>query len=232
MKRSGRRSAGRRPARGLRTRAALLLFACLGYPGIALAGAGEIAFLAGSATNTKFGRLVPLFSTAELPTLNIVFEPRDPLWTLSLAYPLGRRIELQATASLVNGAIIYDANSDMTGDPQRKMKIAEAAKWSFGGSLLYRFGRSRVSPYLAVGGGATALKIEGAGRRARPFVEFGVGLKTRLSRRFQLVLDIRREISFFRFFEDFRLAYILNYRFDSRNLQMGWKASLGLAFRL
>jgi len=208
----------------------LLLF--LWNAGLGFSGQVEVSFLAGFSTNLRFGRLVPLSNTADVPDVKILLQPESPEWSLRFGYGLGRHFGLEAAASRTEAGIVHDVGIGLAGIPLGKTKVADASAWSFGGSLLFDFGWNRASPYLVLGGGATTLKVKDAGTKSRPYLEFGAGLKTRLSRRFRLVLDIRPQVTFFRFFEDFRFAYILIYRLESRNVQTSLKARLGLAFLL
>ena len=171
----------------------------------------SLTLLAGTSTSLSFGRLEPLPSTADVPDVTILLEPKDTEWGVRLGYALGRSFEIQGTATRVRAGIYHDVGIGLAGIPLGKTKIADASLWSVSGSLVYNLGGARLSPYLALGAGAARLDIEGAGAKTRPLVEFGAGAKVPLLRRFRAVLDVRDVVTFFRYFEDFRFAYPLIY---------------------
>jgi len=210
----------------------LVLLSVVCGAGPAPARAAEFSLFTGFSTNLFLGRLVPLSSTADVPGIRILLRPESPDWAVHAGLPLGRRFTLQATVGRTGAGIVHDVGIGLAGIPLGKSKVAEADFRSFTGSLLYDFGGAKLSPYLVLGAGAATLKISEAGTKTRPLVEFGAGLKTRLSRRVRLVLDVRPALTFFRFFEDFRFAYILIYRLEARNVQTHFKARLGLAYLL
>jgi hypothetical protein len=179
---------------------------------------------------TQLGRLIPLSNTADVPGVEILLEPKSPEGGLSLGYRLGRRLELRAGASASRAGIIEDVGIGFAGIPLGKFEVSRAAAWSLSGGLVYYFGRRRLAPYFALGAGALMLATKKIGAKTRPLVEFGAGLNARLSRRLQAVFDVRDTVTFFRYFEDFRIATILIYRTESQKTQHRLGARLGLRY--
>jgi len=194
------------------------------------AGRFSVCASVGTTRSASLGRLVPLANTADVPGVDILLEPKSPEVGFSLGYRLTRRLEIQAGALASRAGIIEDVGIGFAGIPLGKFEVSRAAAWSLGGGLVYHFGRRRLSPYVALGAGALTLDTKKIGAKTRPLVEFGAGLNARLSRRLQAVLDVRDTVTFFRYFEDFRIATILIYRTESQNTQHRLGARLGLRY--
>jgi hypothetical protein len=215
------------------------LLAVLGGAGLRPALAQEIGpfrrplaftLLAGTSTSLRFGSLVPLPLTADVPDISILLEPKTTEWGVRLGCYLTRRVEIQGTVTRLRAGIVHHVGIGLAGIPLGKTEVAGASTWSLSGGLAYYLGGMRLSPYLALGAGAANLDIEGAGAKTRLLFEFGAGAKVPLWRRFRAVLDVRDVVTFFRYFEDFRFAYPLIYRFEGRDVQHSLKARLGLEF--
>ncbi|MBM3310587.1 MAG: hypothetical protein FJY80_03655 [Candidatus Aminicenantes bacterium] len=192
----------------------------------------SLALTAGFSTNLYLGRLVPLAGTADVPDVRISLESGSPAGGVEFGCALGRRFELLAAASYGRAGVFHDIGIGLAGIPLGKSKFADAEAWTFGGGLRFSLGGTKISPLLFLSGGAAAVHVRGSGTKARPYFECGAGLKARLSRRLRLVFEAGPVVTFFRYFEDFRFAYILIYRPEFHNVQTSLKARLGLAFLL
>ena len=67
------------------------------------------------------------------------------------------------------------------------------------------------------------------GSKTRPAVEIGAGVRARLSNRLKAVFEVRDAVTFFRYFEDFRVAYIMIYTAETSGIQHRLGARLGLS---
>ncbi len=177
----------------------------------------------------RLGSLVPLANTADVPGVKIGLERRGPEAGLWLGRRLGRGFEIQAGASRGRAGIYEDVGIGFSGIPLGKSLVAYAVIWAVGARLLYGFGAGAFEPYVAAGFGITTLDAGELGSKARPAVEIGAGIRTRLTSRLKAVLEIRDVVTFFRTFEDFRVAYIMIYTAETAGVQHRPGARLGLS---
>jgi hypothetical protein len=221
------------PNKFARVIAAILL--CLGsspllagetWPG----GRFSITPWVGALQSARLGSLVPLPQTADVPGINILWEPDGPEGGLLLGYRLTRRLEIQVGASAGRTALIDDIGIGLAGIPLGKKKVSNAASRTLGMRLLYGFGDGLVQPYLAAGFGIAALDAGEFGSRTRPTLDFGAGLKFRPVEHFQAVLDVRDMVSFFRYFEDLRIIYPMIYTTKTEGVQQRLSVRLGLGY--
>ncbi len=183
---------------------------------------------AGYAGAVRLGELRPLPGTADVPDIKVLLEPSGPDMELSIGYHFNRRLEFRLAAGATPSRIIDDVGIGFAGVPLGRFEVTDATLWTLGARLLYDFGGGRISPYLAGGIGIAVLDTREIGSKARPSLEFAAGAKVRLSPRLGVDLEIRDAVSFFRYFEDFGVAFIMIYTADQRSVQhrLGARASL------
>jgi hypothetical protein len=216
---------------------ALALAAILGFA-LAPLRAGEIADAGrwtltptfGFSLAARLGSLIPLANTADVPGVETSLEPTSPDAGLWLGYRLGTRFEIQAGASTGRASIFDDVGIGFAGIPLGKFLVAHTDVWSVGTRLLYGFSAGSFEPYFAAGFGITTMNAGEIGSKTRPAIEFGAGLKARLADRLRAVFEIRDTVTFFRYFEDFRIAYIMIYTAETAGVQHRLGARLGLEF--
>ena len=174
------------------------------------------------------GKLLPLPQTADVPDVKVLLESAGPELCFSLGYEFSPRMEAQIIAGTTPVRVIDDIGIGFAGVPLGKKTVAEASLWTFGLRILYGFGEGKLSPYLAAGFGASILDTRNIGTKTRPTVDLAVGVKIRISDQLRADLEVRDAISFFRYFEDFEIAYVAIYTADSQNVQhrLGARATL------
>jgi opacity protein-like surface antigen len=177
----------------------------------------------------RLGSLVPLPNTADVPGVEFSLERRGPEAGLWLGYRLGRGFEIQAGASRGRSGIYEDVGIGFAGIPLGKSLFAHAVVWTAGARLLYVFGAGAFEPYVAAGFGVTTMDTGELGSKTRPAVEIGAGVRARLTNRLKAVFEIRDAVTFFRYFEDFRVAYIMIYTAETAGVQHRVGARLGLS---
>ena len=185
---------------------------------------------AGYYGTVRLGGLIPLSNTADVPDVKILLEPSGPEGGVSLGYTLGRRFELQLAASASRARIMDDVGIGFAGVPLGKKKISDAVFWNLGVRLLYSLNIGKISPYLAAGLEAAILDTREIGARTRPAFELGAGLNIRISRRLRAGFEVRDAVSFFRYFEDFRIDYPTVYSAEVRGVQHRLGARLILGY--
>jgi hypothetical protein len=176
----------------------------------------------------RLGSLTPLANTADVPDEKIGLEPTSPDAGLWLGYRLGKGFEIQAGAATGRASIFDDVGIGFAGIPLGKFLVAHADVWSVGMRLLYGFGERSIQPYLAAGFGITSMNAGELGSKTRSAIEIGAGLKARLADRLRAVFEVRDAVTFFRYFEDFRAAYIMIYTAETAGVQHRPGARLGL----
>ena len=186
----------------------------------------------GAVQSTRLGSLIPLALTADVPSVNILWEPLSPDVGLLLGYRISRRLEIQVEASVGHSALYEDIGIGLAGIPLGKVKVSNAASRTLGMRLLCEFGDGLIQPYLAAGFGIAALDAGEFGSRTRPTLDFGAGLKFRPVGHFQVVLDVRDMVSWFRYFEDLRIIYPMIYttRTEGTQHRLGARVGLGYVF--
>jgi len=188
--------------------------------------------LVGIQSGFRFGDLIPLPQTADIPDIKILLEHKSPVWGMGFGYQISRRIEFQAAALYDRARIMNDIGIGLAGIPLGKVKLSNAVIYSLGGRLLYHFTLQGFSPYIAVGGGAAILDTEQVGSKTRPYVRLGAGVKVRLTECLRAVLDIQDSITFFRFDRDFKFYCVQIYAPDFKQIQHspGFFFGLGYVF--
>ncbi len=185
---------------------------------------------AGYYGTVRLGALLPLPQTADVPGIKVLLEQRSPEGGVSLGYALDRRFELQFTVSTSRVRIMNDIGIGIGGPPLGKKKVSDASLWNLGARLLYGFDFGKISPYFTAGVGAAILDAHKLGTRTRPTFELGAGAHIRLSHRLRAGFELRDAISFFRYFEDFRIFYPMIYSTKTRSVQHRFGARLSLGY--
>ncbi len=152
--------------------------------------------------------------------------PEAGLW---LGYRPGGGFEIQAGASRGRADIYEDVGIGFAGIPLGKFLVAHAVIWTVGARLLYGFGAGAFEPYVAAGFGITAMDAAELGSKTRPSLEVGAGVRAQLAGRLKAVFEIRDTVTFFRYFEDFPVAYIMIYTAETAGVQHRVGARLGLS---
>jgi len=186
--------------------------------------------LVGIQSGFRFGDLIPLPQTADVPDVKILLEHKSPVWGMGFGYQLSRRIEFQAAALYDRAKIMNDVGIGLAGMPLGKSKLSDAVLYSLGGRLLYYFSDRKFSPYIAAGGGVAILDTEQVGSKTRPYVRLGAGVKVQLTESLRAVLDIHDSITFFRFDRDFEFYYVMIYSPDFERIQHSPGFFLGLGY--
>ena len=184
----------------------------------------------GVQSDLRFGRLVPLPNTADVPEVKVLLEHKQPALGLSLGYRLNGHFDLEGTALFARSRIVNDVGIGIGGNPLGRMAVSDATFYSVSGSLLYNFRSEGFSPYLGAGAGAAILDTETIGSAIRPQLLLRAGAKFPLTSRLGLILDVRDSIAFLKYAEDFSVAFPMIYRFDFKKNQHSLGVSLGLRY--
>jgi len=192
----------------------------------------SISTSAGIYSNIKLAELTPLAGTADVPDVKVYLEPSGPEMGLSLGYALNRKVEFHLAASATPSRVIDDVGIGFAGVPLGKFVVTDAVMWNLGARILYGFGSGRLSPYAAAGFGLALLSTKDIGSKARPTVELAAGVKYEISLRLRADIEFRDTIGFFRYFEDFGIAYIMIYSAEMHTVQhrLGARATLRYFF--
>lgn len=191
-------------------------------------GRFSLAGYIGTAQAAEMGRLHPIPQSADVPPVRFLLEPRIPEWGVRLGYVFSRRFRAELGIELGLGDIMEDVGIGFAGIPLGKNSMSRAALWTLSTRLLFQPVAGGTAPYVFAGGGIAVLDTEEMGSRTRPTVEFGAGLKFRLSGRWGIFLEVRDTISFFRFFEDFRILYAMIYTAETLGVQHRPGVRLGI----
>ena len=186
--------------------------------------------LVGIQSGFRFGDLIPLPQTADVPDIKILLEHKSPAGGMGFGYQISRRIEFQVAALCDQARIMNDVGIGLAGVPLGKVELSAAILYSLCGRLLYHFPLQRFSPYIAVGGGAAILDTEQVGSKTKPYVRLGAGVTVRLTECLRAVLDIQDSITFFRFDRDFKFQYVQIYAPDFRRIQHSTGLFVGLGY--
>jgi hypothetical protein len=190
----------------------------------------SLAPFVGLQSGFRFGRLIPLPQTADVPEVRVTLERQWPTWGISLSWELNRRIELRVDALSGRTRIMNDVGIGLAGVPLGKIKASDAVFYSFGGSLLCHVLAGRFSPFLAIGGGAAVLDTEKIGSKTRLFALLGAGIRLRIGERLRGTLEFQDAVTFFRFDRDFEFFYIEIYRPDFKGTQHTAGLFFGLGY--
>ncbi len=178
----------------------------------------------------NFGNLDPLPNTADVPAIRVFLENRDVTVGMSLGYFFTDRFEFQGTFTFRRTRIMNDVGIGIAGIPLGIDNVSDANSLSYSGNILYHFPFGKYSVYLAAGIGATTLMPEQLSNKTRLLLNFGGGIKAKISKFLHAVLDIRDHVSFFNYPEDFDLVYILIYTPDFKASQHHLGINAGLSF--
>jgi hypothetical protein len=184
----------------------------------------------GVQSDIRFGRLVPLPNTADVPEIKVLMEHKQPALGLSLGYRLNGHLDLEGTALFARSRIVNDVGIGIGGNPLGRVGISDANFYSVSGSLLYNFRSEGFSPYLGAGAGAAILNTHRMGSSTRPQLLLRAGAKFPVTNRLGLILDVRDSVTFLRYAEDFNVAFPMIYRFDFNKNQHTLGVSLGLRY--
>ena len=186
--------------------------------------------IVGVQSDLRFGRLVPLPNTADVPEIKVLLEYKQPALGLSLGYRLNGHLDLEGTALFARSRIVNDVGIGIGGNPLGRVGVSDANFYSVSGCLLYNFRSEGYSPYLGAGAGAAILDTETIGSATRPQLLLRAGIKFPLTNRLGLVLDVRDSVTFLKYGEDFSIAFPMIYRFDFKKNQHSLGVSLGLRY--
>lgn len=219
--------------RKYRTSLALAMLAfSLARPAPAAVREGRFSLtpLVGIQSGFRFGGLIPLPQTADVPDVRVLFEPRSPAWGVTLGWASGRHFEIRGTALYDRARITDDVGIGFAGVPLGKVKVSEAVLYSVGGSVIYHILPGGFSPYVFVGGGAALIDTEKIGSKTRPYASAGAGIRVRITNHLRGLLEALDRVTFFDFGRDFDCAYILIYRPDFKGIQHSAGFFLGLGY--
>ena len=178
----------------------------------------------------NFDNLDPLPHTADVPAIRVFLENRDVTVGMSLGYFFTDRLEFQGTFTFRRTSIMNDVGIGIAGIPLGIDKVSDANSLSYSGNILYHFPFGKYSVYLAAGIGATTLIPEQLSNKTRLKLNFGGGIKAKISKFLHAVVDIRDHVSFFNYPEDFDLVYIQIYSPDFKASQQHLGINAGLSF--
>ncbi|UCC40094.1 MAG: outer membrane beta-barrel protein [Candidatus Aminicenantes bacterium] len=182
--------------------------------------------------NTTFGRLNPLPNTADVPEIIISLENKGASFGLSLGYLITDRIELQGIFNYSRAEIMNEVGIGLAGIPLGKTKVSDTKSFYYSGNILFYFPLNRTSPFLTVGLGAATMRPTNFRSRTKLFLNFGAGIRFKLSRHLSTSLEIKDYISFFNYPEDFEVFFPAIYSPDFKKSQhrLGIHASLSYTF--
>ena len=178
----------------------------------------------------RFGKLLPLPQTADVPDVEVLLERRSPVWGAELGWKLSRHFEFQGEALYGRAEIINDVGIGFTGRPIGKVNVSEAFLFSAGGRILCQVHAGKFSPYVSVGGGAAHLHTREIGSKTKPYIIAGSGIRAGLTHHLHGSLEVVDLVTFFDYGRDFRSAYVLIYRPDFRKVQHSGGLYLGLSY--
>ncbi|MFC2169861.1 outer membrane beta-barrel protein [Acidobacteriota bacterium] len=179
----------------------------------------------------RFGQLNPVPGSADVPEVAVLLENTGTVSGMSLEFPVTRHLEFQGKFIYARSEIIEDVGIGFAGVPLGKEKISNAEIFSYAGNLLYYLPvKEKFSFYLVVGLGSITIKTDSLSSPTKLLLNYGCGLKLKLSRHIYPVLDLRDYVSFFDFYKDIGLAYAAIYTEDINKTQHSIGIHLGLRF--
>lgn len=181
-------------------------------------------------TGYKFGKLIPLPNTSDVPEIEVLLENRGVVVGMSLGYFLTKNFEFQGTFSYGLTKIMNDIGIGLAGIPLGKVKVSDAKMLFYSGNILYHIPFRKVSLYLTAGLGGITLRPDELNNRTKLLLNFGAGIKAKISEHIYPVLDIRDYVSFFNYAEDFNIAYIAIYNPDFKKSQHHFGIHVGLSY--
>ncbi len=123
-----------------------------------------------------------------------------------------------------------DVGIGLAGIPLGKAKVSDAKQFLYSGNILYHIPFRKLSLYLTAGLGGITLNPERLNNRTRLLLNFGAGIKVKISKHIYPVIDIRDYISFFNYAEDFDIVYIAIYNPDIKQSQHHIGIHVGLSY--
>ena len=182
--------------------------------------------------NMTFGRLNPLPNTADVPEIIVSLENKGASFGLNLGYLITDRIELQGTFNYSRSEIINEVGIGLAGIPLGKTKVSDTKSLYYSGNILFYFLLNRTSLFVTVGLGAATLRPTKLRSRTKLFLNFGAGIRFKLSRHLSTFLEIKDYMSFFNYPKDFKVFFPAIYSPDFKKSQhrLGIHASLSYTF--
>lgn len=177
-----------------------------------------------------FGTLEPAPNTADVPPIDILMEPSGPSWGLGFGYRISRHFELEAEFLYSPARIMTDIGIGITGIPLGKTKASDAKSFSWTGHILYYPWDRILTPYISAGMGALNLNTDRFESKTRFFFSMGAGLKIKLASRLSAVIDLRDNLTFFRFIQDFKYYFPMIYNADFKTTQHSFRLLVGLGY--
>jgi opacity protein-like surface antigen len=210
-----------------------LLF-CLAVPSLAQPRSQCFSLIlsGGFLSNTTFGRLNPLPNTADVPDVIVSLENKGVSFGLTMGYLITDRIELQGSFNYSRSEILNEVGIGLASIPLGKTKVSDTKSFYYSGNILFYFPLNRISPFVTVGLGAATLKPTKLHSRTKLFLNFGAGVRFKLSRHLSTFLEIKDYMSFFNYPKDFEVFFPAIYSPDFKKSQhrLGIHASLSYSF--
>lgn len=182
--------------------------------------------------NTTFGRLNPLPNTADVPEIIISLEDKGASFGLGLGYMITDRIELRGIFNYNRAEIMNEVGIGVGGIPLGKTKVSDAKCFYYSGNILFYFSLNRTSTFVTVGLGAASLRPTVFRSRTKLFLNFGAGIRFKLSQHLSTFLEIKDYVSLFNYPKDFEVFFsdIYSPDFNKSQHRLGIHASLNYAF--
>jgi len=207
---------------------------CLAVPSMAQlrSQSFSLTLSGGFLFNTTFGRLNPLPNTADVPEVIVSLKNKGASFGLTLGYLITDRIELQGSFNYSRSEIINEVGIGLAGIPLGKTKVSDTKSFYYSGNILFYFPLNRISPFVTVGLGATTLRPTKLRSSTKLFLNFGAGIRFKLSRHLSTILAIKDYMSFFNYPKDFEMFFPAIYSLDFNKSQhrLGIHASLSYTF--
>lgn len=186
----------------------------------------------GFLSKMTFGSLNPLPNTADVPEVNVFLENKGASFGLALGYFITDRIELQGSVNYSRSEIMNDVGNGLAGIPLGKTIVSDTKSFYYCGNVIIYFSSKRVSPYLIMGLGAVTLMPSKLRSRTSFYLNFGTGIRFRLFPHLSTSLDIKDNISFYNYPEDFEVFFpaIYSLEFKKSQHRVGLHASLSYSF--
>jgi hypothetical protein len=179
-----------------------------------------------------FGMLNPLPSTADVPEIIVSLENKGVSLGLALGYSIKGRIEIQGSFHYNRSEIIKEVGIGFAGVPLGKTKVSDTKCFYYSGNILFYLLPNWTSPFVTIGLGAVTLRPTKLRSKTTLILNFGAGIRFRLSRHLSTSLNIIDYISFYNYPEDFEVFFPAIYSLDFKKSQhrLGIHASLSYSF--
>jgi hypothetical protein len=178
----------------------------------------------------EFGRLIPLPNTSDVPDITVLLENSGVTVELSLGYFLTRHLEFQGNVTYGRAKIMNDVGVGIGGFPLGKEKVSDANIYSYSGNILYHIPLSQSSIFFTAGLGGMTLDPEVFNSKTRLMLNFGAGIKIKISDQIFPVVEVKDYISFFNYGEDFDMAYIAIYSSEFKKSQHHVGLRVGVSY--